>query len=90
MEEQKYKRVRNAVIFGAVLLVIVLLSILIFQLVKIKNDRKELQYLKEQIAVYRTLTEEEKDSLEAMNTREWIEQKARELGLTLEGDFALD
>ena len=90
MEEQKLKRVRNAVVFGAVLLAIVLLAILIFQLVKIKKDRQELDYLKEQIAIYRELTSEERDSLEAMNTREWIEQTARELGLTLEGDYALD
>ena len=90
MEEQKYKRVRNAVIFGAVLLVVVLISILVFQLIKIRKDRQELEVLKEQISIYRALTAEEKETLGAMSTREWIEQKARELGLTLEGDFALD
>ncbi len=90
MEEQKLKRVRSALIVGSILLVLVLLSILIFQLVKIKNERKELDFLKEQITIYKTLTEDERKLLKNMETREWIEQTARELGLLLEGDYALD
>lgn len=90
MEEQKLKRVRSALIVGSILLVLVLLSILIFQLVKIKNERKELDFLKEQISIYKTLTEDERKLLKNMETREWIEQTARELGLLLEGDYALD
>lgn len=90
MEEQKLKRVRNAGIVGAVLLVIILLSILIFQLVKINKEKKELAILQDEIAKYQLLTDEEKQLKDAMETRDWIIQRAGELGLTLEGDYALD
>jgi cell division protein FtsL len=90
MEEQKLKRVRNAGIVGAILLIVILLSVLIFQLVKIGNEKRELSELQDAIKNYQQLTDEERTSTENMNTREWIEQRARELGLKLEGDFALD
>ena len=90
MEEQKLKRVRNAGIVGAILLIVILLSVLIFQLVKIGNEKRELSELQDAIKNFQQLTDEEKTYTENMNTREWIEQRARELGLKLEGDFALD
>ncbi len=90
MEEQKLKRVRNAGIVGAILLIVILLSVLIFQLVKIGNEKRELSELQDAIKNYQQLTDEERTYTENMNTREWIEQRARELGLKLEGDFALD
>ncbi len=90
MEEQKLKRVRNAGIVGAILLIVILLSVLIFQLVKIGNEKRELSELQDAIKNYQQLTDKEKTYIENINTREWIEQRARELGLKLEGDFALD
>ena len=90
MEEQKLKRVRNAGIVGAILLIVILLSVLIFQLVKIGKEKRELSELQDAIKNYQQLTDEERMYTENMNTREWIEQRARELGLKLEGDFALD
>ena len=90
MEEQKIKRVRSAFIVGAVLLLVILLAVLTFQIVKISKEKKELQLLKDEIARYQLLTDEERDDLEAMDSRKWIEQRARELGLSLEGDYKLD
>ena len=90
MEKQKLKRVLNATIIGAILLVVVLVFVLVYQLVKIGNEKRDIQELKDKIAYYQTLTEAEKNDLVGMNTKEWIEQRARELGFVLEGDYALD
>lgn len=90
MEEQKCKRVRNATIVGAIFLVAVLLFVLIYQIVAIAIEKREIKELKEKIAYYQTLTIDEKETLEAMDTLEWIKKRARELGFELKGEYALD
>lgn len=90
MEEQKRKRIHNATIVGAIFLAVVLLVVLVYQIVAISIEKRDLKALKEQIAYYQSLTEEERNSLEAMDTLEWIKARARELGFELKGDYALD
>lgn len=90
MEKEKYSRTINALKFGAVLLLVILLGILIYQLVSLKIYKNDVNELKDKIAYYNTLTETERETIEARSTLEWIEQRARELGLSLDGDIRLN
>ena len=90
MEEQKKKRVFNAVIVGAILFLVIISSIWIVTIVIKNKEQKARELLLQDIAYYQTLTEEERAKIEAMQTRESIIQRAYELGLKLEGDYAID
>lgn len=87
MTESKAKRLIVAFTSGAVLLLVILVSVLAYQLVSIgiaKNKRAELE---EQIAIYTQLTEENKNTLEARKQKWWIERRAREIGYKYPEDF---
>lgn len=89
MTESKTKRLIVAVTAGAVLLLAILLCVLIYQLISIKIESKKLDELREQVAVYRQLTDEEKQTLEARKQEWWLIRRAYELGYTFEDDMLL-
>lgn len=89
MTEQKSKRVIVSITAGAVVLLVILLCVLVYQLISIKNEKNNNKELESQIAMYEELTEAEKDTLLARKQRWWIERRARELGYKYDGDIDL-
>lgn len=89
MTEAKTKRLIVASTVGAVLLVIILVSIMLYQLITINNERKSLAELNEKIAYYEQLIEEGEDTFEVRKLRWWIEHRALELGYEYKGSEGL-
>ena len=88
MTETKFKRVISAVTVGAVLLLVMLLSVMVYQLFSIRVETRKKQELLDAIAYYDTLIEEGTDTLEVVQQRLWIERRARELGLIYPDDIS--
>ena len=88
MTESKFKRVISAVTVGAVLLLVILLSIMVYQLFSLGVETRKRQELLDAIAHYDTLIEEGNDTLEVVQERWWIERRARELGLIYPDDIS--
>ena len=89
MDESKKKRLIVSATVGAVLLLIMLLFIMVYQLVSmavLKNKQRELDA---SIAEYEQLIEDGEKTLEARSKRWWIERRARELGYIFDGDELL-
>ncbi len=86
MNEEKTKRVIVATTVGAVLLLVVLLAVMVFQLISISVQRKREKRLDEQIAIYKELKETNENALEERSAYWWIVQRARELGYYFDGD----
>ena len=80
MTEKKFKRVIVASTVGAVLLLITLLMIMVYQLISIKVYNDNIAYLEERIAYYNQLIDSGTDVFEARLEREWIEKEAQRLG----------
>ena len=90
MNESKFKRLVVAITAGAVMLLIFLLIIMIYQLIAISAERAEERELLETIAQYEELTEEQQKTLEARMSRQWIERRARKLGYVYKDDVGLE
>ena len=88
MTESKFKRVISAITVGAVILLVILLSIWVYQIVSIKVETRKRQELLDAIAHYDMLIEEGNDTLEVVQQRWWIERRARELGLIYPDDIS--
>ena len=88
MTESKFKRVISAITVGAVILLVILLSIWVYQIVSIKVETRKRQELLDAIAYYDMLIEEGNDTLEVVQQRWWIERRARELGLIYPDDIS--
>lgn len=89
MTEKKFKNLIVAGTVGAVLLLVILLSVMIFQIISISVEKKKLNELEEQIAIYKELIEDGEDTVEARTSRWWIIERARELGYVFDGDKLL-
>lgn len=89
MTEEKTRRLIIASTVGAVLLLFVLLSVMIYGLVAIRLENKEKLELENKIAEYNRLIEEGEDTLEVRSMRAWIEMRARELGYVFDSDVPL-
>ncbi len=85
MTEEKTKRLIVAVTVGAVLLVVILVSIMLYQLISISSERKALNELNREIAKYEQLIQEGQDTFETRSMRWWIERRALELGYQYKG-----
>ena len=80
MSESKLKRVIVATTVGAVLLVVVLFSIMVYQLIAIQVTNNRISHLKQTITEYEEMIASGEDTIKARSTREWIEREARQLG----------
>ena len=89
MNESKFKRLVVAITAGAVMLLIFLLIIMIYQLIAISAERAEERELRAVVEQYEELTEEQQKTLEAHMSRQWIERRARELGYVYKEDVGL-
>ena len=80
MTETKAKRLIVASTVGAVLLLFILVSIMVYQMITINVKKNRIEYLESQIAKYERLTEEGEQTYQTRSMREWIEREARKLG----------
>lgn len=80
MTETKFRRLVIAATVTAVLLLVVLLSIMVYQLVTIFTYKNAIAELEKEITVYEQMIEETGDTIETRSKRWWIERRARELG----------
>ncbi len=90
MNENKFKRLVAAATATGVILLVLLISVLIFQLISISIENAKWKELNAAIAKYEQLIEEGGDLIEIRQTRWWIEQRARELGYRYEDDVELN
>ena len=84
MTEEKAKRNIIAFTVGAVLLLFILLSVMIYQLISIKIYKDRVAELDAEIAIYEQMLADGEDTLQSRRQWAWIEFRARELGLTKE------
>ena len=80
MTETKAKKMIIATTVGAVLLLVILLSIMVYQMISIKAEENRIANLKEQIKQYEVLIANGEETIEIRQMREWIEREARKLG----------
>lgn len=86
MNEDKFKRRVVAFTVGAVLLVVILVSVLVYQLISFSIEKKKNRELDAKIAEYVQLKEDADKELEAYDSYWWIVQRARELGYSFDGE----
>ncbi len=89
MNEAKAKKLIIASTVGAVLMLVILLFVMIYQLADIAIKQKKIEELDAKIAQYEQLIQEGEDTLEARSMRWWIERRARELGYIYKTDVPL-
>lgn len=86
MSENKVIRLIIAATVGAVMLLVILLSIMVYQMVAIDTKQKDLAALNAKINEYKLLIEQGEDTIEVRSTYQWIEREARKLGYMFDGD----
>ena len=86
MTEEKRKRLVVASTIGAVILMVILVFVAVFQLVSIGNQKRQINELNDRIAEYKVLIEDETKVKEARSSYWWIVGRARELGYCFDGD----
>lgn len=86
MTESKLKRMIVALTVGAVLLLVCLLSVMIYQLIAIGKQERKLSELNAKIEQYTQMIKDGEDTLEVRSTRQWIIREARQLGYIFDGD----
>ncbi len=90
MDESKLKRIVGASVVTAVILVVLLSAVMIYQLLAISTQRRKIRELETQIAAYEQMNEETRNSIEGRSSKWWIVQRARELGYKFEDDSILN
>ena len=80
MTEEKAKKVIVATTVGAILLLFILISIMVYQMISIKVEKNRIKYLENQILKYEALIDSGEETIEIRKMKEWIEREARKLG----------
>ncbi len=84
MTEERMKRLLTAFVSTGVILLVVLLTVLVFQMICLSQKNKELQALKEAEAEYLQIKENTEDNI-SLWLEEWkIEEAARKYGFRFE------
>lgn len=86
ISEEKAKRLIVAGTVGAVLLLVILLSVMLYQLISISVKNSQIAIYNQKIAKYEALIAEGEETKEARSMRIWIEREARRLGLKYQND----
>ncbi len=87
--QEKTKKIIVSVTVGAVLLLIILLAIMIYQLIAIGVSRKEEAELDAKIAKYEQLITENEQILDARSSDWYAKRRANELGYYYGDDIFL-
>lgn len=85
MTEGKLKRLIVAITVGAVLLVVILCSVMLFGIIKINKEKRAIAELEKEIARYEQMCAESEDEYALRSTELWIMRRAWELGYKFEG-----
>lgn len=89
MNESKFKRLVAAATATAVVLLVLLLSVMIFQLASINNERAKQREYEAAIALYEQMIADGEDVIKIKQQRWYIEKMARELGYRYEIDVPM-
>ncbi|MBQ8426643.1 MAG: hypothetical protein IJX16_02650 [Clostridia bacterium] len=89
MTEEKLKRLIVAITVGAVLLIVILCSVMLFGIIKISKEKRAIAELEREILRYEQLIAEGEDTYELRSTELWITRRAWELGYKYEGSRPL-
>ena len=81
ISEEKAKRLIVACTVGAVLLVLILLVVMVYQLISIGVQNSRIKYYEEQIAIYNQMIDDGASDKEIYQQEWWIRREALELGL---------
>ncbi len=81
MTDQKKRRVFSAVLSGAIMLIVILVAILVYQLVGILERKKQIELLDEKIQILTNDIENVKSEIESWGYDWKIELAEREQGL---------
>ena len=90
MTEEKAKKLVIASTVGAVLLVVILIAVMVYQLIAIGVETKRKNEYESAIAEYNRLIEEGEDLLVLRSKKAWIVRRARELGYITEDQKVID
>ena len=90
MTESKFKKVVVASIVGAIMLIVILVSVILYQVITMSQYVRERDGLLAEITKLEQLIESNADEEEIRQTKEWIEDRARELGYKYKDDIILD
>ena len=80
MDQSKFRKIVIASTVTAVILLVTLLSVMVYQLVSIFTYKNAIAELEREIAAYEQMIDETGDTIETRSKRWWIELRARELG----------
>ena len=83
MTEEKLKRLIVAITVGAVLLIVILSSVMLFGIIKISKEKRAVQELEREIARYEQMIADGENDYDIRSTELWIVRRAWELGYTL-------
>ena len=86
MSEEKKRRVVSALVSGGIMLLVILVTILAYQLVGIYSRNNRIKALDAEIATLEAQISSTDDSIKEWSERWKIEQRARELGLMYDDD----
>lgn len=81
MTDQKKRRVFSAILSGAIMLIVILVAVLVYQLVGILERKKQIELLNEKIAILTEDIENVKSEIESWGYDWKIELAEREQGL---------
>jgi len=90
MTESKIKNLIVAITVGATLLIVILASVMIYQITAITTRKNDIARLEREIARYEQMIKDGEDELEARKTRFWIEREAMRIGYRYQGSEPLD
>ena len=90
MTESKFKRIVISSVITAILFVFILVTLLVYQLISIGQEKKAFKEYEAKIEYNRTLNDSEEDKIEARKTARWIIDRARELGYVLPDDIIIN
>lgn len=86
MPAEKIKRLIVSSVVTAVLLLFILLSIMVYQMIAIKNTRRQIDALNQEISELEAEKEQTEDKIELWLSDWKIEERQRELGWVYEQD----
>ena len=79
MDENRKTQRKNAIVFGAVLLIVILLAVLIWQVSSILIKNAQYDELVDKVEEYNALILDGKSEVELKEKEEWIIMRARQL-----------
>lgn len=89
MNENKFKKLVVSSTIGAVLLLFILLVVMVYQLIAISVEQKNIAHLEAEIVRLTELKENGEDVYEIRQLEDWVVRRAYELGYVFESDLPL-